>query len=130
MRLHSASNMFFFLASHLGQTDLPGCPKGHEVHGYFPISQLELIIFVGVEIATQTTGLVPVVAGDSDNDVVHKVIGDSQAEVCCDDIIGALLVGLHCSVVKIHREAHHNSIYLDEWHIKYDKNIWLVSSLI
>lgn len=65
----------------------PRCAKGLEVLGHVSTRQLELICFVIVKIATQTTGSANVVSRDSDSDVVDQIIRDPQAKVCHNDVI-------------------------------------------
>ena len=60
---------------------LPGSPEALHVFGHFTVWQLEIIGFLVIEVPAQATGVVPVVAGYGDGDVVDHVIGHPQAEV-------------------------------------------------
>lgn len=67
--------------NHSGHGHLPGRPEAQQVFGHFTAWQLEIIGFVVAEVSTQAAGVVPVVAGYGDGDVVDHVIGHSQAKV-------------------------------------------------
>ncbi|TNN63796.1 hypothetical protein EYF80_025998 [Liparis tanakae] len=58
----------------------PRVSKGLEVLRHVAIWQLELICFVIVKIAAQTTGFAVVVSRDSDQDVVDQIVRDPQSK--------------------------------------------------
>lgn len=94
--------------------DLPRFSKRIHVVGEPIITELEVIFFVAIKVATQATDLTAVVTRYCDCHMIDQVISDKQSKICCNNKTHAFLIDLHCSIIKIQRKVVKNSIYLKE----------------
>ena len=69
--------------------------------GFFASRQLEFIVLVAIEVATEPTGLATIVGGNSNGDVVDQVICYFETEVGYYDNISTSLIYLYLTFVKI-----------------------------
>lgn len=94
--------------------DLPRCSKRIHAVGEPIITELEVIFFVAIKVATQATDLTAVVTRYCDCHMIDQVISDKQSKICSNNKTHAFLIDLHCSIIKIQRKVVKNSIHLKE----------------
>lgn len=91
------------------------------MRGDTAVGHFEVIFLVVVEVATQATYLIAIVTRYCDCYMIDQVISDKQSKISFNNITLALLIDLHCSIIKIQRKVVKNSIYLKEWQKKEKK---------
>jgi hypothetical protein len=99
-------------AGGVGHSFLPGVTKVTGVCCLRAVGLLEVVLGVPVVIPAQTTHLLVVVAWDGYPNIVHKVIGHTQAKVGFNHDVGPVLGDSDLASIQHHRQLRVHTVHL------------------